>query len=75
VLGRIVVLRISSRCLNVESCSFHLVAARGTRVAWWCKGEHRFSDIQVNAYIAGSWCFHPVGVGAVRELVLPSSGC
>jgi hypothetical protein len=23
----------------------------------------------------GSWCFHPVGAGTLRELVLPSSGC
>jgi hypothetical protein len=36
VLGRTVVLRSSSRCLNTGSCSFHLVAARETRVAGWC---------------------------------------
>jgi hypothetical protein len=75
VLGRIVVLRGSSGCLNTGSCIFHLVAARKTRVAWWCKGEHWFSDIQVCACVTGSWCFHPIGVGTLRELVLPSSGC
>jgi hypothetical protein len=75
VLGRTVVLRISSRCLNAGSYSFHLVAARETRVAGWCKGEHWFSDIQVGACMTGSWCFHPVGAGTFRELVLPSSGC
>ena len=36
----------------------------------WCKGEHWFSDIQVGACVTGSWCFHPVGVGTLRELVL-----
>jgi hypothetical protein len=33
VLGRTVVLRGSSGYLNTGSCSFHLVAARETRVA------------------------------------------
>jgi hypothetical protein len=87
VLGRTVVLRGSSGCLNTGSCSFHLVAARETKVAGWCKGEHWFSDIQVRCLcnwklviqlvleLLGSWCFHPVGVGTLRELVLPSSGC
>jgi hypothetical protein len=88
VLGRTVVLIGSSGCLNTGSCSFHLVAARETRVAGWCKGELLFSVIQVGACMIGSWCFHPVGwkhsgswcfllVGAreTRELVLPSSGC
>jgi hypothetical protein len=75
VLGRIVVLRGSSGCLNTGSCSFHLVAARETRVVGWCKGEHWFSDIQVGACVTGSWFFHPVGVGTLRELLLPSSGC
>ena len=75
VLGRIVVLRVSSGCLNTGSCSFHLVAARKTRVVGWCKGELLFSVIQVGAYVTGSWCFHLVGVGTLRELVLPSSGC
>jgi hypothetical protein len=75
VLGRTVVLRVSSRCLNAGSYSFHLGAARETRVAGWCKGEHWFSDIQVGACMTGSWCFHPVGAGTFRELVLPSSGC
>jgi hypothetical protein len=43
VLGRTVFLRGSSGCLNIGSCSFHLVAARETRVAGWCKGELLFS--------------------------------
>jgi hypothetical protein len=34
-----------------------------------------FSVIQVGACVTGSWCFHPVGAGIFRELVLPSSGC
>jgi hypothetical protein len=54
VLGRIVFLRGSSGCLNIGSCSFHLVAAKETRVAWWCKGEHWFSDIQVGACVTGT---------------------
>jgi hypothetical protein len=67
VLGRTVVLRVSSGFLNTGSCSFHLVAARKTRVAGWCKGELLFSVIQVGACVTGSWCFHPwntQGVGA-----------
>jgi hypothetical protein len=75
VLGRIGVLRVSSGCLNTGSCSFHLVATRKTRVAGLCKGELFFFFIQVGACVTGSWCFHPVGVGTLRELVLPSSGC
>ena len=75
VLGRTVNLRASSGCLNTGSCSFHLVAAKETRVAGWCKGKHWFSDIQVGAYVTGSWCFHLVGARTIRELVLPSSGC
>jgi hypothetical protein len=75
VLGRIGVLRVSSGCLNKGSCSFHLVAARKTRVAGWCKGELLFFVIQVGACVTRSWCFHPVGAGILRELVLPSSGC
>ena len=63
MLGRTVVLRGSSGCLNTGSCIFHLVAARETRVARWCKGELLFSVIQVGACMIGSWCFHPVGVG------------
>jgi hypothetical protein len=43
-------------------------------VAGWCKGEQVFSVIQVGACVTGSWCFHPVGAGTLRELVLPSSG-
>jgi hypothetical protein len=75
VLGRTVVLRGSSGSLNIGSCSFHLVVDRETRVAGWCKGEQVFSVIQVHACVTGSWCFHPVGVGTLGELVLPSSGC
>jgi hypothetical protein len=74
VLGRIFVLIGSSGFLNTGSCSFHLVAARETRVAGWCKGELLFSIIQVGACM--------IGVGAsklvletLRELVLPSSWC
>jgi hypothetical protein len=63
VLGRIVVLISSSGFLNTRSCSFHLVVARETRVAGWCKGELLFSVIQVGACMIGSWCFHLVGVG------------
>jgi hypothetical protein len=75
VLGRIVVLRGSSGCLNTGICSFHLVATRETRVAGWCKREQVFSVIQVGACVTRSWCFHLVGAGTLRELVLPSSGC
>jgi hypothetical protein len=85
VLGRTVVLRGSSGCLNTGSCSFHLVAARETRVAGWCKGELLFSVIQVGACMIGSWCFQVgasgswcfllVGARETRELVLPSSWC
>jgi hypothetical protein len=75
VLGRTVVRRGSSGCLNTGSCNFHLVSARETRVAGWCKGEQVFSVIQVGAFVTGSWCFHPVRAGTLRELVLPYSGC
>jgi hypothetical protein len=75
VLGRTVVLRGSSGFLNTRICSFHLVAARETRVGGWCKGELLFSIIQVGAYVIRSWCFHLVDAGTLRELVLPSSGC
>jgi hypothetical protein len=44
-------------------------------VAGWRKGELLFSVVQVGAYVTGSWCFHPIGAGKFRELVLPSSGC
>ena len=70
-----VVLRSSCGSLNTRSFNFHLVAARETRVVGWCKGEQVFSVIQVGACVTGSWCFHPVGAGTLRELVLPSSGC
>jgi hypothetical protein len=75
VLGRTVVLRGSSGFLNTGSCSFHLVVARENRVAGWCKGELLFYVIKVGAYVTGSWCFHPIDAGTLRELVLPSSGC
>jgi hypothetical protein len=55
VLGRIGVLKVSSRFLNTGSCSFHLVVARNTRVAGWCKGELLLPVIQVGAYVTGSW--------------------
>ena len=54
VLGRTIVLRGSSGCFNMGSCSFHLVATRKTRVAGWCKGEHLFSVIQVGACVTVS---------------------
>jgi hypothetical protein len=75
VIGRIGVLGVSSGCLNTRSCSFHLVPAIKIRVVGWCKGELLFSVIQVGSYVTLSWCFHPVGAGMLRELVLPSSGC
>jgi hypothetical protein len=75
VLGRTVVLKGSSGCLKIGSCSFHLDAAREIRVAGWCKGELLFSVLQVGACMIGSWCFHPVGAGTLGELVLPSSWC
>jgi hypothetical protein len=74
VLGRTGFLRVSGGCLNTGTCIFQLVAARKTRVAGWCKGELLFSVIQVGACVTGIWCFHSVGVGTLRELVLPSSG-
>ena len=73
VLGRTVVLGVSSGCLNTRNCSFHLVAARKTRVVGWCKGEPLFSVIQVGACVTRSWCFHLVGAGKIRELVLSTS--
>jgi hypothetical protein len=75
MLGTTAILRVSSGCLNTGSCSFHLTAARKTRVVGWCKGERLFSVTQVGACVTGSWCFHPVGVGRLREFLLPSSGC
>jgi hypothetical protein len=74
VLGRTIFLRVSSGCLNTGICSFHLVAGRKTRVVGWCKGELLFCVVQVGARVTRSWCFHPVGVGTLRELVFPSSG-
>jgi hypothetical protein len=75
VIVRIFLLRVSSGFLNTRSCIFHLVATRKTRVVGWCKGELLFSVIQFGVCVTGSWCFHPVGTGTLRELVLPSSGC
>jgi hypothetical protein len=54
VLGSNVVLRVSSGCLKMGSCSFHLVTARKTRVVGWCKGEPLLSVIQVGARVTGS---------------------
>jgi hypothetical protein len=34
-----------------------------------------FSVMQVGDCVTGSWCFHPVGAGTFRKLVLPSSWC
>ena len=75
MLGSNFVLGGSSGSLNIGSCSFHLVVARETRVARWCKGEQVFSVIQVGACVTGSWCFHLVDARTLGELVLPSSGC
>jgi hypothetical protein len=75
VLGRTIVLRFSSGCLNTRSCSFHLVATKKTMVVGWCKGELLFSVIQVGAYVTGSWCFHQVCARTLGELVLPYNGC
>ena len=75
MIGRIVVLKVSSGCLNTGICSFYLVIVRKTRELGWCKGEILFSVMQVGACVTGSWCFHPVGAGTPRELVIPSSGC
>jgi hypothetical protein len=74
VLGRIVFLRVSSGCLNTGSCSFHLVIARKTRVVRWCKGEPLFSVMKASACVTRSCCFHQVGVGTLRELVLEKRG-
>jgi hypothetical protein len=54
VLGRTFVLKGSSGSLNTGICSFHLVAARETRVVGWCKGKQVFSIIQVGACVTGS---------------------
>jgi hypothetical protein len=64
VLVRIVVLRVSTGCLNTGSCSVHMVATRKTRVIGWCKGELLFSVIQVGVCVTGSWCWNTQGVGA-----------
>ena len=74
MLGRTVVLRGSSGSLNTGSCSFHLVAAREAGVVGWCKGEQVFFVIQVGACVTGIWCFHPVGAGTFKKLVLEYSG-
>ena len=68
MLGRIGVFRVSNGFLNTGSCSFHLVTARKTRVAGWCKGELLFSVLLVGACVTGSWWFHPFGAGILREL-------
>jgi hypothetical protein len=56
VLGRTVVLRGSSGCLNAGSCSFHLVVARENRVVGWCKGEMLFSIMEVGACMTRILC-------------------
>ena len=72
MLGRTIVLRGSSGSLN--SFSFHLVAARETRVAGRCKGELVFSVMQVRACVTGSWCWNIQEVGASIQLVLEYLG-
>jgi hypothetical protein len=74
VLGRTLVLRVSSGFLNIGSCIFHLVVATKTKVVGWCKREPLFYVMQVGSCVIGSLCFHPVGAGTFRDLVLPSSG-
>jgi hypothetical protein len=69
VLGRTVVLRVSSGFLKTGSCSFHLVAARKTRVVGWCKGNHcsllyRLVMFDWKLMLPSSWCWNTQGVGA-----------
>jgi phosphatidylserine decarboxylase len=75
VLGRIVVLKVSSGCLNTGSRRFHMVLDRKIRVVAWCKGEQFFSTVQVGACVTRSCCFHLISARTLRELVFPSSGC
>jgi hypothetical protein len=69
VLGRTFVLRVSSGCLNTGICSFHLVAARETRVVGWCKGEPLFSVnigwclCDWKLVLPSIWCWNTQGVG------------
>jgi hypothetical protein len=58
VLGRTVVLRGSSGCLNTGSCSFLLVGARETR----------------ELVLPSSWCQRNQGVGSSFYLVLDKQG-
>jgi hypothetical protein len=62
VLGRTMVLRVSSGCLNIGSCSFHLVAARKTQ------GDRVVQGKTIVICYAG-WCL------CDWKLVLPSSWC
>jgi hypothetical protein len=89
VLGRTVVLRSSSGCLNTGSCSFHLVAARGNQggrmvqgrtlvlcYTGWCLYDWKL--VLPSSWCwkhSGSWCFLLVGARETMELVLPSSWC
>jgi hypothetical protein len=75
VLGRTGFLIVSSGFLDIGSCIFHLLIAKKTRVVGWYMGEPFFYVIEVGACVTGSWCFHPVDAGTLKELVLPSSGC
>ena len=82
MLGRTVVLRGSSGCLNTGSCSFHLVVAKERRVVQginvvlcytiWC-----LCDWRLVLEHLGSWCFLLVGAREIKELVLenPESWC
>ena len=78
MLGRTVVLIGSSGSLNIGICSFHLVAARETRVAGWCKGEQVFytswSLCNWKLVLPSSWCWNIQEVGASIQLVLEYSG-
>jgi hypothetical protein len=68
VLGRTGVLRVSSGCLNIGSCIFHLVAAKKTRVVGWCKGEilcytgRCLCDWKL--VLPSSWCWDIKGIGS-----------
>ena len=62
VLGRTGVLRGSSGCLNTGSCSFHLVAARETRVARWSGSV--YPDVENNGM--GRACRSIVHIACTR---------
>ena len=75
MLGRTVVLRSSSGCLNTGSCSFDLVAARETRVVQGrtsvlCYIGWSLCNWKLVLEHSGIWCFLLVGARETRELVL-----